>query len=91
MLEDGGETKSDVAMGVEALKQRKTVREIMSTLRNALPELYTALVAERDQYMARSILETKATKTVAVVGMAHMDGIEVALKGYVPVQCDLSR
>lgn len=40
------------------------VREVMGSLRKALPELYTALIAERDAYMARSILSTGATKTV---------------------------
>lgn len=38
-----------------------------------------ALIGERDAYMARSILQASGQMTVAVVGMAHMDGIEKAL------------
>jgi pheromone shutdown protein TraB len=34
---------------VEALKERETVRELMSVLQQELPEVYNAMIKERDQ------------------------------------------
>jgi len=64
---------------VEALKERRNVRNIMASLKSSLPEVYQALIGERDVYMSNSILKANGQKTVAVVGMAHMDGIERTL------------
>ena len=41
--------------------------------------MYDALIAERDAYMARSLLGAEGTRVVAVVGLAHVDGIEAAI------------
>ena len=41
-----------------------------------LPFVYKPLLEERDIYLANNILGIKGKKVVAVVGMAHMDGIE---------------
>eukprot|EP00970_Alexandrium_tamarense_P020115 scaffold14864_cov407-Alexandrium_tamarense.AAC.2 len=54
----------------------------MKALEKTAPEIYQAMVAERDVYMARGLDELsvnvngKVDNTVAVVGMAHVDGIE---------------
>ncbi len=68
---------------VETMKARENVRKIMSALRSTAPEIYEAMVAERDEYMGRGLDELGSNlpgrssgRTVAVVGMAHVDGIE---------------
>ena len=37
------------------------------------------LTAERDAYMASSLLGAEGPRVVAVVGLAHVDGIEAAI------------
>jgi pheromone shutdown protein TraB len=75
--------KSDFNDFIETMKARENVRKIMSALRSTAPEIYEAMVAERDEYMGRGLDELGANlpgrssgRTVAVVGMAHVDGIE---------------
>ena len=58
------------------LKQRDNVRALSQYLKSELPPLYTALIAERDEYMANSLLQSPGKRMVAVTGLAHMDGIE---------------
>lgn len=70
---------AQLASTVETLKERKNVRKIMASLNEALPAVYQALIGERDVYMANSILRASGQMTVAVVGIAHMDGIERTL------------
>lgn len=65
-----------MAKAVEQLKERSTVRELMATLEKSLPDVYQALIGERDAYMAESLLKANGKSSVGVVGMAHMDGIE---------------
>ena len=45
-----------------------------------MPPLYDALIAERDAYMARALLGAEGSRVVAVVGLAHVDGIEAAIR-----------
>ena len=75
--------KDDFNGFVETMKARENVRKIMSALRSTAPEIYEAMVAERDEYMGRGLDELGSNlpgrssgRTVAVVGMAHVDGIE---------------
>jgi pheromone shutdown protein TraB len=73
------------------------VTEVMTSVKEAVPQVYEAMIAERDkvlvphmvylasltyatQYMADAIAEVDASRVVAVVGMAHMDGIESNLR-----------
>jgi len=65
------------AMGV--LKQRDNVRQLTAYLKAEVPPLHTALIAERDAYMAQSLLGASGSRIVAVVGLAHCDGIEAAI------------
>eukprot|EP00566_Odontella_aurita_P012833 CAMPEP_0113546886 /NCGR_PEP_ID=MMETSP0015_2-20120614/12052_1 /TAXON_ID=2838 /ORGANISM="Odontella" /LENGTH=475 /DNA_ID=CAMNT_0000447385 /DNA_START=67 /DNA_END=1494 /DNA_ORIENTATION=- /assembly_acc=CAM_ASM_000160 len=70
-------TKDQLSAYVETVKARENVRVIMSQLKLNAPELYQAMVAERDSYMARGLdsLDKYGT-TVAVMGIAHVDGVE---------------
>lgn len=71
----GNLTNSDVNGIISMLKERENTRAIVRTLRESTPELYGALIAQRDAYMARSLRGAKGKVIVAVVGMAHLDGI----------------
>jgi pheromone shutdown protein TraB len=99
VLITGGMTEAELAddkesltKTIEALKERRTVRALMATLKESLPEVHAALIAERDAFMANSLLQAKGRNTVAVVGMAHMDGIEANLgdTGFKKVVCSIS-
>jgi len=73
---------------VETVKARENVRLVMSQLKATAPELYDAMVGERDAYMARGLATLDQFSTmVAVMGIAHVDGVESNLKerGWVPV------
>ncbi|KAJ1451957.1 TraB family-domain-containing protein [Pelagophyceae sp. CCMP2097] len=84
-----------VARSVELIKRRSTVQAIVGALREATPELYNALVNERDEVMAANLLKVvdapsgpRPKRVVCVVGMAHQDGIErrLALRNFKPVE-----
>lgn len=73
---------------VETLKAKDTVKKMMGEVKKAAPELYTALVAERDEYMANGIDTLNQYESmVAVMGMAHVDGVEnnLMVRGWRPV------
>lgn len=60
---------------VEAMKSRSTVRQLLQYMREAAPVLHEVILQERDEYMAKKLGELQG-RVVAVVGMAHLDGIE---------------
>ena len=72
---------------VETMKAKENVKKIMGALKETAPEIYQAMVAERDVYMARGLDElgnnvkggSSVETTVAVMGMAHVDGVETYL------------
>ena len=81
-------SKEQFKQFVETVKARDNVRLVMTKLRETAPELFKAMVAERDAYMANGINKLdQFDKMVAVVGIAHVDGIEANLKerGWAPV------
>jgi len=74
--------KESLARYVEVVKAKDNVRLIMKTLQDAAPELYQAMVAERDEYMAKGLNKIDMfPSTVAVMGIAHVDGVERYLGG----------
>lgn len=83
-------SKQDLNSFVETMKAKDNIKKIMSALRTTAPEIYDAMVAERDVYMGKGLDELTLVggsivdRTVAVVGMAHVDGIEryLASKGW---------
>jgi len=83
--------KASVTSAIETIKTRSTVEELVKDLREALPNIYSALVDERDEYMTQSLLtrlseepRSAPQRVVAVVGLAHEDGISqrLARAGY---------
>jgi hypothetical protein len=94
-------SKQDLNSFVETMKAKDNIKKIMSALRTTAPEIYDAMVAERDVYMGQGLDELtlvggrSVNRTVAVVGMAHVDGIEryLASKGWTEMRytCPIMR
>jgi len=61
---------------VERLKQRETIGDVMQTFAEQMPSLKTPLIDERDQYLAASIKKAPGHRVVAVIGAAHVPGVE---------------
>jgi hypothetical protein len=74
-------TKSELSAMVEGLKQRDTERKVAAVMKSEVPELFEALVGERDRYLAHSIYTSDAKEMVAVVGAMHTGGMEDELLG----------
>ena len=74
--------KAEFQSFVETMKEKDNVKKIMAALQKTAPEIYEAMVAERDLYMAKGLdelgdnLKSDVGDTVAVMGMAHVDGVE---------------
>ena len=72
--------REELARLVETLKERDNVDALMGSLKASAPLVYEAMVAERDRYMAEGIDgEGGSRRMVAVVGVAHLRGIEEGL------------
>ena len=74
--------KAEFQSFVETMKEKDNVKKIMTALQKTAPEIYEAMVAERDLNMAKGLdelgdnLKSDVGDTVAVMGMAHVDGVE---------------
>lgn len=69
--------QEDLSVFVEGMKQKAVVNRLMSVIQQELPQVYAALVGERDVYMARAINEIDQSQVlVGVVGLAHVAGME---------------
>jgi len=77
-----GVKKEDLAVFVEGMKQKDSVNKLMGIIRSDVPEIYNALIGERDLYMANSLNGAASQSLMAVVGLAHVNGIEGYLKGF---------
>ena len=66
-------------MNIESIIEDKNLDKVMSELKNKVPGVYSALVDERDQYMAYMLAQLKhqnpESNIVAVVGAGHKRGI----------------
>ena len=60
---------------IERLKQSDALQEMMKEFSDALPEVRTALIDERDKYLASKIRDGEGETIVAVVGAGHVPGI----------------
>ncbi len=61
------------------LKETDVLSELMAELGQALPELKTVLIDERDTFLAEKIKHANGKKVVAVVGAGHIEGVKKAL------------
>jgi pheromone shutdown-related protein TraB len=67
------------------LRDQDVLSELMRELGEALPGAKTALIDERDAYLAQKIHDAGGRKVVAVVGAGHVAGIRRLLEQHRPV------
>ena len=98
-MKQNGETSKELspekfAFFVERMKTKETTMEFMQEIQTAAPELYGALVGERDVFMGRAMDTLFSSSSslslgsnnpimermVSVVGLGHMQGIGKELK-----------
>ncbi|MCB0333336.1 MAG: TraB/GumN family protein, partial [Bdellovibrionales bacterium] len=61
---------------IERLKESDALEELMKEFSDALPGVRTALIDERDQYLAGKIKAAPGNTVVAIVGAGHVPGIK---------------
>jgi len=86
--------KTQLSGFVENLKTRENVSKIMNELREQAPYMVNAMLDERDAYMAAGLdILTDKEVVCAVLGIAHLDGVERNLqaKGWKKVNASCPR
>merc|ERR1712139_291065 len=67
----------DLSKSIELLKNRKQISLFREHIEQVAPEVMKVMLDQRDRIMVEKLFdECQPGCTVAVVGMAHMDGIE---------------
>jgi len=70
-----------LSLFVESMKTKENIKQIMNVVKQQTPEVYQALVAERDLFMATGLDKlSQYDSVVAVMGLAHLDGVESSLQ-----------
>ena len=64
---------------IERLKSSDALEELMKEFSEALPEVRTALIDERDMYLASKIREADGKRIVAIIGAGHVPGIKLSM------------
>lgn len=62
------------------IRQKDVLSEMLQELGEVMPALRTVLIDERDIYLAQKIRDTDGNRLVAVLGAAHIPGVQQALK-----------
>ena len=81
--------RSDLTEYVETMKSKENVKRIMGILKQEAPAIYQVMVTERDAYMAAGLNTLNEFAIItAVMGLAHIDGVENNLRneGWRPVR-----
>mmetsp|Transcript_18779 Transcript_18779/g.40894 ORF Transcript_18779/g.40894 Transcript_18779/m.40894 type:complete len:196 (+) Transcript_18779:324-911(+) len=74
---DAGGTMDSLGDRVEALKTREHARQMTQWMQQSMPEIAAVMIHKRDRIMAENLRKHCAHgKILAVVGLAHVDGIE---------------
>jgi pheromone shutdown-related protein TraB len=61
---------------IERMKRQDILETLLTEVGQALPQLKTALIDERDEYLAERIKTAPGDRIVAVVGAGHVPGIK---------------
>jgi hypothetical protein len=70
-------SKDEFSGFIETMKTRENVRQIMGQLKEVAPQLVNVMLTERDTYMAAGLNTLNQFHSiVAVMGIAHVDGVE---------------
>lgn len=64
---------------IEEIKRQDIVTQLINELGQKAPTIKRVLVDERDQFIAKKILDSPAQKIVAIVGAGHLNGIKQIL------------
>ena len=75
------DTKPVSEESLQDLKKQDVLSEMMQELGKEIPTLKTALIDERDHYLAEKTLQAEGKTIVSVVGAGHVEGIKVILQG----------
>ena len=75
LVTSAGELDSLSEEDIEKIKRADVLETLLSEIGEALPEMRTVLIDERDQYLAHRIRTAPGQKIVAVVGAGHVPGI----------------
>lgn len=70
---------------IEALKQGDMLQSALSEISKQFPQIAETLIFERDRIMAYKLSHAQGTKIVAVVGAAHLPGIQKHLSSNTPI------
>lgn len=65
---------------IEEIKKQDVLTQVLTELGEELPEIKTALIDERDTYLAEKTLAAKGQKVVSIVGAGHVQGIIKQMK-----------
>lgn len=60
---------------IDSITEGDALKEVMGYFKEMSPKAYDVLVNERDEYMARMLLDIPEENVVAVVGAGHKEGI----------------
>ncbi|CAM9735786.1 unnamed protein product [Ectocarpus sp. 8 AP-2014] len=62
---------------------RAITRKECAQMKERAPKVFRVMCTQRDQVMAKNLMKLRGEQTtVAVIGMAHLDGVEKVLKGH---------
>ena len=75
------DTKPVSEESLQDLKKQDVLSEMMQELGKEIPTLKTALIDERDHYLAEKTLQAEGKTIVSVVGAGHVEGIKAILQG----------
>ena len=76
MLLSMGEVGDITEADIERMKRQDILETLLTEVGQALPQLKTALIDERDEYLAERIKTAPGDRIVAVVGAGHVPGIK---------------
>ncbi|WP_148346969.1 TraB/GumN family protein [Robertmurraya massiliosenegalensis] len=65
---------------LEKMKSKDMINTVLNEFTESFPRLKVPLIDERDQYLAQKIKEAPGKKIVAVLGAAHVPGIQEEIK-----------
>ncbi|ETR69102.1 MAG: TraB family protein [Candidatus Magnetoglobus multicellularis str. Araruama] len=75
LLFSAGSMEDISAEEIEKLKQKDMLDAVINEMGQAMPELRTILIDERDQYLAEKIRTANGQRIVAVLGAGHVPGM----------------
>ena len=85
----GGQAEKKLGeLEIEELLEEQTMSELILSLQKTFPSIKRTLLDERDSFMAEKILLMPEQRVLAVVGAAHLQGLEKKLRNQ--TRADLS-